>query len=170
MEVVFLSKQIFEIMKQGLITFVGALFAVALSAQTNQEGKVVYEEVMKLEINLEGEAAQFADMMPKERKSKKELVFTSSESMYKKFDGGNDAEDVAMEQGGMAVQIKMVEPDDQFYVDIEKQKTIEKKEFMTRNFLINGEVKANGWKMTGEQKTILDYACMQAVKTDEEEN
>lgn len=155
-------------MKREILTLVGILLVVALSAQTNQEGKVVYQEVQKLEIKLEGESAQFADLMPKERKATKELVFTATESMYKKYDGAEDDEDVSMEQGGMSVQIKMTEPDDQFYVDIEKQKTIEKKEFMTRNFLITSEVDASGWKMAGEQKTILDYACLKAVKTNEE--
>ena len=157
-------------MKREILMYTLVRGVVSLFAQTNQEGKVVYEEVQKMNFKLEGDTAQFAHALPKERKSKKELVFTATESMYKKFDGADDTEDVAMEHGGMAIQMRMVEPDNQFYVDIKKQKTIEKREFMTRNFLIAGEVDASGWKISGEQKTILDYACQQAIKTDEEGN
>ncbi len=39
---------------------------------------------------------------------------------------------------------------------------------MTRVFLIESEIKQGEWKMTGEQKVILDYPCMQAVQENEE--
>jgi GLPGLI family protein len=155
-------------MKKIALTVLSVLIIGGLSAQSSEEGKVIYQEVQKLDIQLEGEAAQFAHALPKERKSTKELLFTASESMYRNNKDAENAEDVSMEQGNMNVQIKMMEPDNQFYVDITKQKTVEKREFMSRNFLIENKVEALGWKMTGEQKTILDYPCQQAVKTNEE--
>lgn len=158
-------------MKKSFVFLITLLLSLQLMSQNSaREGKVIYNEVMKLNINLEGDAAQFANAMPKERKSKKELIFNDEASIYKNFKGGDEAEDVAMEHGGTMVQIKMTEPDNQFFADHAKKKTVEQKEFMTRVFLIEGNIDAAGWKITGEQKSILDYACQKAVKTDEEGN
>ena len=142
----------------------GGLFSQASA----QEGKVVYEEVMKLDIQIEGDGAQFADMLPKERKSSKVLLFNSDVSLYENNKDKESAEDIAMEHGGAMVMMKMAEPNNKFYINFDKQKTIEKKEFMTRNFLIEGTVEASGWKLTGEQKNLLEYPCQKAVKTDDE--
>lgn len=139
---------------------------VAVCAQNNPtEGTIIFEEVQKLEIKLEGDAAQFAHALPKERRSKKELIFNEEAAIYHNLKSDDDAEDVAMEQDGAMVQIKMVEPDNQFFTDLKKKKTIEQREFMTRMFLIEGEQDASGWKLSGEQKEILGYACQQAVKS-----
>jgi GLPGLI family protein len=154
-------------MKKIVLTLAGFLIVGGLFAQNKDEGKVIYREVQKLEIKLEGDAAQFANSLPKERKSYKELLFSPSASIYQKNSDGDAAQDVAMEHGGAMVQIKMTEPDNKFYVDISKQKTIEQKEFMTRIFLIEGTPDASGWKITGEQKTILEYPCQKAVRTNE---
>ena len=40
-------------------------------------GKITYEEKAKIEIKLEGDAAQFADQMPKEQVSSKVLFFNA---------------------------------------------------------------------------------------------
>jgi len=66
------------------------------------------------------------------------------------------------------IKMDMMEPDNKLFYDIEGLKTVEKKEFMSRVFLITGDVKQGEWKVTGEQKVVLDYPCMQAVKENEE--
>jgi GLPGLI family protein len=58
--------------------------------------------------------------------------------------------------------IKMDEPDNQTFTELENDKQIEQREFMTRVFLIEGIVD-NKWKLTGNQKTILDYPCQEAL-------
>jgi GLPGLI family protein len=42
----------------------------------------------------------------------------------------------------------------------------EQKEFMTRMFLIDSDIPESKWKITGEQKMILDFPCMEATRTD----
>lgn len=148
--------------------FLGFGLVAQEQAETLDQGKVIYEDVMKLEIKLDGAAAQFADQLPKERKSKKELLFSPAATLYQKATEDESAEDVAMASGGAMFQMKMMEPENKLFYDIENGKTIEKKEFMTRVFLIEGEVQQGEWKLTGEQKMILDYPCMQAVKENEE--
>lgn len=156
-------------MKKNMLFILGLLLSGSLLAQeSNKEGRVVYQEVTKIEIKLEGDAAQFANSLPKERKASKELVFNAESSIYRNNKDAESAEDVAMEQGGAMVQIKMMEPDNQLFADLNKKKTIEQREFMTRSFLIEGELEASGWKLTGEQKMVLDYPCQQATQTNEE--
>ncbi|MCK5822264.1 MAG: GLPGLI family protein [Bacteroidales bacterium] len=157
--------------KTALFVIVLAL-SIGLFAQNNEnsskEGKVVYEDVMKLDIKLEGAAAQFADQLPKERRSKKELLFNENSSLYQNIKEDESAEEVAMEQGGMMMKMSMMEPDNKLFYDLNKSETIEQREFMTRMFLIKSKIEQGEWKMTGEQKTILDYPCFQAVKTNED--
>ncbi len=142
------------------------LFAQETGTSIN-EGKVVYEDVMKLDIKLEGAAAQFADQFPKERKSTKELLFNEKVSLYQNTKEDESTEQIEMAGGGAMIKMDMMEPDNKLFYDIEGLKTVEKKEFMSRVFLITGDVKQGEWKMTGEQKTVLDYPCMQAVRENE---
>ena len=159
-------------MKKIVLTTIVIALSLGLFAQSSdtssKEGKVVYEDVMKLDIKIEGMGAQFADQLPKERRSKKELLFTEGFSLYQNIKEDESVEDVAMEGGGGMVMMKMMEPENKLFFDMEKLKTVEKREFMTRVFLIESEIKQGEWKMTGEQKVILDYPCMQAVKENDE--
>lgn len=159
-------------MKRTVLSIFVVALSIGLFAQngesSSKEGKVVYEDVMKLDIQIEGIPAEFLDQMPKERRSKKELLFNENFSLYQNLEKEETAEDVAMSGGGAMIRMRMMEPDNKLFFDTEKSKTIEQREFMTRIFLIENEIKQGEWKMTGEQKIILDYPCMQAVKENDE--
>jgi len=159
-------------MKRIFLSTIVLALSFGLFAQnsdtSSKEGKVVYEDVMKLDIQLDGVPAEFADQLPKERRSTKELLFNEKVSLYLNSKEDESTEDVAMAGGGAMIQMRMMEPDNKLFHDIEKMKTVEKQEFMTRVFLIEGDIKQGEWKVTGEQKVILDYPCMQAVKENEE--
>jgi len=142
--------------------FLPILFlATVIDAQENNSGKVVYEQTVKLEIKMEGDAAQFADMLPKERKTNKVLFFNSDASL---FENGESAEAnaAALSSGGGNVTIQMKEPENKVFTDLNKNTQIEQREFMTRVFLIEGKDNIQ-WKLTGNQKMILDYPCQEAV-------
>ncbi len=152
-------------MKKTLFAVALFLIAHTIAAQTEvkniTEGTVYFREVIKLDIKLEGDAAQFANAFPKEQKSKKLLHFNTSASLYKKDDAGETNEMIENETGGMV--IKMQQPDQEVYTDIVNNKQLERREFMTREFLIEREVGKKKWKFTGNCKTILGYACQEAV-------
>lgn len=148
-------------MKKSLLLIQAIILGLFLNAQENTSGTVIYEQVMKLDIKLEGDAAQFAHMMPKERKSNKVLYFNTEATLFENGKSGED-EAMSMNSGGTNVMIKMEEPENKVFTDLASKKQIEQREFMTRVFLIEGEV-ANQWKITGKQKMILDYPCQEAV-------
>ena len=146
-------------MKKLIYLLCAVFFASVVIAQDNTSGKVSYEQVLKLEIKLEGDAAQFAHMLPKERKSNKVLYFSSESSLY---ENGAEQEEktISMHGGENVMAIKMHEPENKVFTSFKNKKKNEQKEI--RVFLIEGEL-SHQWKITGEQKMILDFPCQQAV-------
>ena len=116
--------------------------------------------MVKLDIKLEGDAAEFAHALPKERRSKKLLYFNSEASLFKNEEKSEDEMNIESEGGMM---IKMMEPDNKLYTDLKNRQQIEQREFMTRIFLIERKTGKTKWKLTGKQKKILDYACQEAI-------
>lgn len=129
-----------------------------------KSGKIYYDEKIKLDIKFEGDAAQNPDMFPKERKTEKILSFSPDATL---FETSKDiAEDMAQDpQEG--VHIKMViSGDNKIFTDLKNKKIIEQRDFMNRMFLIEKEMPESDWKITGNQKVILGYPCMEATKLD----
>jgi GLPGLI family protein len=144
----------------------GYLFAQENPPASGTSGTIVYEQTVKLEIKLEGESAQFAGMMPKERKSRKVLYFSSEASLYE--NKAQEEDQTLHTESGGAVMIKMIEPDNKVYTNLTENRQIEKREFMTREFLIETELNPSAWKLTGNQKVISDYPCQEAVRDSKE--
>jgi GLPGLI family protein len=64
--------------------------------------------------------------------------------------------------------IRMAEPENKTYTDLKTGQQIEQKEFMSRMFLIESELPTGDWRLTGQQKMILEYPCQQAISKEEE--
>lgn len=144
--------------------------AMAQDSEPVNEGKIIFEDVTKLEIKLEGDAAQFADMLPKERKSKKILYFNPEYALYKNFtESDTDNKTVtAVESESVMVNVQMVEPDNILFTNLKKGHQIEQREFMTRRFTINGKLIKHDWKFTENSKKIAGFNCMEAWFADED--
>lgn len=159
-------------MKKTIFIF-SLLFAFTLvgAQQANNgillSGSVIYEQIIQLDIQLEGDAAGFAASLPKEQISEKILHFTEEEALFMKNTNAEPDVDPLEEHEGMI--IKMYEPDNLTYTDLTTQKVIEQKEFMSRIFLIESEPGNEKWKMTGKQKILLDYSCMEAISGEGEQ-
>ena len=57
-------------------------------------------------------------------------------------------------------------PDNKVYCDLKDKKKTEQRDFMSRQFLIETPFSASTWKLTGNQKSILNYSCQEAVLQD----
>ncbi len=134
-----------------------------VSGQDIQQGTVIYEDVSKLDFKLEGEMAHLMKDMPKERRVKQVLYFNREASVYtaKK----EDPKDIAVDQPGIKIMMGG-QAENILYLDLATKEMTEQKEFMTRTFLIKGEMPSQEWKISGKQKIILDYPCMEAIQTD----
>lgn len=147
-------------MKKTVITLAAALVSITSIGQ-NISGSINYKETVKLDIQLEGDMAQFAAMLPKEQSFDKVLYFSPEASIYKTA----PKKDEAPHAPG---QIRRIVVNDNgsdaiVYRDLKENKVVSQKEFMTRKFLVSGDARKTNWKMTGKQKDILGFACQQAT-------
>jgi len=157
-------------MKKLILIPIFMLCAVVVNAQKTDNGfllsgTVIYQQIAKLNIKLEGDGAAFADALPKEQRSEKILHFTEKSSLYENYNSGGKDDPMPAEQGG--VMIRMAEPENRTFSDLANKKVIEQKDFMSRLFLVESELPAVKWKMTGNQKLILEYPCQEAVSEED---
>jgi len=138
-----------------------------LSGKHTTSGKINFQERTKLEIKIEGDAAQFAESLPKEQYSDKVLYFNSDYSLYQN-DDTNKGEDAMMSHDGQ-MNVQMIISGDKVktFMDLKKNKKVEQKDFMTRMFLIESDMTINDWKLTGNFKVVLGYNCQEAVREDQ---
>ncbi len=150
------------------------LFAITLSvpfllsAQT--EGTVRYQETVLLNIEMPDMDEEMLARIPKSTSVQKLLHFSATESLYMdepqdEFAAG-DMNWTGSSAGGGEVKMVMRRPESRFYMDLDAGERIEQREFFGKVFLVKDALPQYGWKLTGEQKTILDYACQQATFAD----
>ena len=139
------------------------LSAIMLSAVTStaQLGSVKYTRTIKFpDIQIEG-LGDFGSLLPKEHSDKHILYFTPDASLSENIKTEKEVEEV--EHNGMKMRIENDDEEEKYYTDIKNKKSTEQKDFHGRTFLIKGEVNARKWKMTGNQKKILDKVAMEAI-------
>jgi GLPGLI family protein len=156
---------------KSLITQIAILLALTiLSGQEAgaqlKSGTVTFEEKAKFEIKLSGEAAMLMKDMPTEMKSTKTLKFTAEASTYTGSPTTNEEITRIHEAEGITIVARASEPENIVHTDIKKKRITEMREFMTRKFLIESPFTNYDWKITGNQKEIAGFACMEAVRSD----
>lgn len=130
-------------------------------------GEIIYKETVKFEIELPEGMEQFKDQIPSSQQFTKTLLFNSKAMIYKDVDlGHDDNHSMSSDNGGVQMMVQIERPDNQTYVDLKSGKTIEKKDFMGKKFIVEGKAKRYKWNMTGEQKKIMDYNCQKAIYKD----
>lgn len=148
------------------------LILPGLAIAQNNEGEIVYTQTIKLEINLPEGHEDMAASLPSEQTSEMLLYFTPKESLYQNAPEDEQGDDV-VEAGDGNVQVRMVimrPSENKLYKDLAKAQKVQKEEFFGKLFLISGDLEKFPWRLTGEQKKILDFNCQQAVFSDEERN
>jgi len=142
------------------------LFLCTIGAFAQQSGTVQYQETRKLDIHFDGDMPP-PPGLPTEHTNKTLLFFNDVASLYKNDTANTDNMNVDREtEDGGHVFIQMAAPDNQIYCDLANKKMIQQRDFMQRKFLIEGEMLAEGYKLTGKQKMILNYPCSEAIKID----
>lgn len=153
-------------MKKILLLLQVALCNNLLTAQTT--GKIDYEEKVKLEIKLDDADEKMLADIPKEHTSQKELYFTPEVSLYRNGEAAKAKPTTVNEEteGGPRMIIRMDQSDDKVYCDLKSKQRLEQRDFMSRTFLVESDLNSMQWKLTGNQKMILNYPCQEAVLQD----
>jgi GLPGLI family protein len=136
------------------------------SGKSTTSGKIVYQDKVKLNIKLEGDAAQFAASLPEEQTSEKVLYFNTDYSLYQADDTKKEEDVMSQQADHMTIKMVVGGAGNKTFCDFQKKKKTEQKEFMTRMFLVESELGSEQWKLTGNFRMISGYNCQEALWED----
>lgn len=148
------------------INIISAFLFAVLSLHAQTSGVINYTETIKLHIEMPGQDPEMMKKIPQTHSVQRSLIFKGSESVYKNQVGNQDLDINNQAENGGEVRMVMKSPESTMYSDTKTNAMINSQEFFGKTFLITGEIKKRQWKITGEQKSILDYPCMKAVLQD----
>ncbi len=148
-------------MKHAAAALFAAFVTIATANGQTTSGSVHYLETISLDLKLDGEAAPFAAMLPKEHRNEHLLYFNPEASIFQSAPPKKGADEPAAGQQG--IQIRMQPPQEKYYTNLKDGQQVALQDFMGRKFLVSGARMKQSWKMTGRQKTILKYPCQEAV-------
>ncbi|MBK8491321.1 MAG: GLPGLI family protein [Saprospirales bacterium] len=146
-----------------LLAFALPLFAFA----QNKEGRIVFQESIKLDIQLPEGHEEMAMNLPTSQSFDMALRFNEAASLYENHEteGNPDAGNAEWtgSEGGATIKMIIQRPENILYKNLQEKRKVESREFLGKRFLIKDELDAFQWKITGEQQLILDYPCIKAV-------
>ncbi len=131
-------------------------------------GAIVYKHTSN--INIEGMPPHIASSMPKSAENSMQLLFTKTESLYRKNPDFKEVEDPNDNRPRFFKRMRenMVNT---YFKDLDQNTLLQQTNFMGKDFLISDELNNLKWKVSaGEQKTILGYTCMKAYYKDSVNN
>ncbi len=129
-----------------------------------QSGMVQYKESIKLQIDIPEEQKEMFKNMPLTQDVFKQLAFTKDASLYNDKGKSEDI-DLSHESDGGQMNIQIKNPESSHYINLTEKTVINNQEFFGRYFLIKETINSKDWKVTGEQKKVLDYLCIKAEST-----
>jgi GLPGLI family protein len=143
------------------------LSAIAINTivRAQNSGTVYFKETAKLHFSIQGDAPPPANL-PTERNAQMILYYTPEASLYMNDPNAKNESGMIEEEtsDGANVHIKMDAPDNRTYCDLKNEKRIDQRDFMQRMFLIETDLKKSDWKITGNQKKVLEYPCQEATR------
>ena len=120
-----------------------------------------------MDIELPEGQEHLSALIPSSSDQNKVLYFTAEQSMYKDGEGANGVTEINQESEGTEMQVKIVSgsADNRLLKDLTNNKMVDQRDFLGKKFLIKGELPELKWKITGEQKKVLDFVCQKAEYT-----
>ncbi|NOT35948.1 MAG: GLPGLI family protein [Saprospiraceae bacterium] len=138
-------------------------------AQPKTSGKIVFTETFKLNIDVPDGNPEFAKMIPPSQSQEKVLFFRGGESLFKNLEKAKDTE-ITHEEGDNSFQFVMKMPESSVYINADDQILLQYQDLMDKEFLITDKPTKHTWKVTNEQKKILDFVCQKAILLDTTRN
>ena len=135
-----------------------------LSIYAQVEGVIHYQEMIKLDVDLEIIPESLRGLIPKSQNFEKEMLFNSDESLYKSKADGNP-KDLAMEteDGSISIKISHDDVEDIYYISNKDNQVVHQQGIMGKSFIIESELEKYAWKITNEKIKYLDYECQKAI-------
>jgi GLPGLI family protein len=133
-----------------------------IAAAQMKEGKVIYERTIQMQFRPRNINPEMADNLPRERKEKFELSFSSRHSLWESA-VEIDAEEETTGSGPNRSFVRFGGNNDIVYHDFETGRRIDQRELNSKNFIVEDSIQKLTWKLTGETKTILGHTVQKAA-------
>ena len=163
-----------------LLTFL-ACMTITVGSLTGQDplaGTITYQQVLHYSFeNIEkahGDSQQTQDWitsLPKEGITVQMLNFNSKLALFEEDESEKEATPPGLQRALMyESSLKPATPVVQkVYHDFDRNQRLEQLEYMTRIFLVQMEIEAVAWKLGSEKKKVLEYTCMSATVTQDDQ-
>ena len=159
-----------------LVTFLTCMTITAglVSGQAPLAGTITYQQVLHYSFeNIEEahgdsqESQDWLSTLPKEGLAVQVLNFNSKKALFEEDESEKEATPPGLQRALMYENsLKPARPVVQkVYHDFDKNQRLEQLEYMTRVFLVQSEIEAVAWKLGNEKKKVLEYTCMSATVT-----
>ena len=157
-----------------IVALIVSLALPALTAQDDLAGTITYQQVLHYSFeNIEkahednARTQDWITSLPKEGLTVQVLNFNSKLALFEEDDSEKEATPPGLQRALMyESSLKPASPVVQkVYYDFDKNQRLEQLEYMTRFFLLQSEIEAVPWKLGSEKKKILEYTCMGATVT-----
>lgn len=154
------------------IAFAVGCFLLAITSKSQvKEGRITYERIFQLNIQVADHDPAMQNLIPRERKDKFELLFANNQSLWRPIEDDNQGDEMNFGDGGGArMIIRMPGSEDIMYHNLGETKKVEQRELGGKTYIINDSIRRMNWKLTSETKTILGYKCMKATSQHMQEN
>lgn len=152
----------------GILVFVSAI----LTAQEPLAGTITYQQVTRYSFENVKEAhgddertQDWIASLPKEGINVQVLKFNNKKALFEEDDSEKEATPPGLQRALMyESSLKPASPlAEKVYYDFEKNQKLEQIEYMTRFFLVQSEIETVAWKLGSEKKKVLEYICMGAT-------
>ena len=146
-----------------LIVLISTAFGYAQS-----EGEIIYTTKIDMWAGLPDDenGAMIRQYMPQYQTMQSKLLFNATSSIY--TSGGEDEvssnePDLSdTDEDQVQIEIRMDNPLEIIYSDLETNTTIEQRELMDKTFLIKDSIQPSKWKISAETKEVSGYSCQKA--------
>jgi len=157
--------------------YIAVLFTLSLLPGVKAQdlaGTISYQQTIRYNFDNIKEAhgndqrtSSWLASLPEEASAVHILNFNGEEALFGKDDSKSAPADPRLQRAvmyeGMLLPPRPVVQ--KVYYDFEKNQKLEKVEYLTRPFLVSSEFEAVPWKLGSEKKKVLDYTCMNATMT-----
>ncbi|MDF2190933.1 GLPGLI family protein [Paraflavitalea sp. CAU 1676] len=144
-----------------------AILLIATARAQQTEGKVVYERTMEMVMRFQGMDERIAQQIPRTRTDKFEILFANGKSLRRQLPAEESDEQAFQSAVGdgrqMQVRMMVAGADDVTFTDHLNGTYIDQRELGTKKVLVGDTIRKLSWKLTGDTKTILGYACQAAT-------
>lgn len=153
------------------------LFTLLLSISTflsliaQKSGVISYSETVKMNITIDGDQTAGIDLseyLPENMSSGAKLTFDQNTSSYKKGESEDGDLELGDEDAGIKIVVLGNDIDSELYIDHKANMKTDLRGFMGKAFIVEEEVNKIKWKITNEKVKYLDYECIKATSTNDE--